>query len=407
MKVFRLFKHYWVILLTVLVISFWLGFSITELVNQNNTYYSVSFETNEIEIEDVDVTFFLEALKKYNKDGSLAVDEDGNQLYSYSTVKPNEFYENNDIEVSNENLIITISIKAKYFIGSEEGSISNKSLERFEKVMKKVLAFNDVNVSIKEMVTRGYITPFEMAIYSLVTGFIVSFVVMYLLRNKLSVSTFDAYKNGNIYRYPISKKYWIDAFDKVRKLKVFDMSMISILFALQLIMKFVKIPTGFPGLDIVLNYLIFALITVMYGPIWGVIIGFGSDIIGFIMNPVLFHFGYTIQAMLTGLVYGLCLYKTEIKFSRVLIARIIINIVLNGVLGSFLWGDYSGWNVEESILYMWAVSIPKNIIYLIPQSILLYVFLRAAVVLPIKKDMIPKETLPNKYESLESDEDFA
>ena len=407
MKVFRLLKYYWVILLTILVISFWLGFSITELVNQNNTYYSVSFETNEIEIEDVDVTFFLEALKKYNKDGSLAVDEDGNQLYSYSTVKPNEFYENEDIEFKEEDSIILISIKSKYFIGSEEASLSEKSLERFEKVIKKVLSYHDENVNILGVETIEYVSPIKLAIYSLVIGFIIMLVVIYLFRNKLSFSSFDAYKNGNIYKYPLSKKYWNDAFDKVKKLKVFDMSMISVLFALQLVMKFVKIPTGFPGLDIVLNYLIFALITVIYGPIWGVIIGFGSDIIGFIMNPVLFHFGYTIQAMLTGLTYGLCLYKTEIKFSRALIARIIINIVLNGVLGSFLWGDYNGWNIEASILYMWAVSIPKNIIYLIPQTILLYAFLRAAVVLPIKKNMIPKETLPNKYESLESEEDFA
>ena len=94
------------------------------------------------------------------------------------------------------------------------------------------------------------------------------------------------------------------------------------------------------------------------------------------------------------------MYKTEVKFSRVLLCRFIINIFINGVLGSFLWGDYMGWKVDASILYMWAVEIPKNIIYLIPQTILLYVFLRAAVVLPIRKGMIPKEVIPTKYESL-------
>ena len=60
-----------------------------------------------------------------------------------------------------------------------------------------------------------------------------------------------------------------------------------------------------------------------------------------------------------------------------------------------------GWKVDASLLYMWAIEIPKNIIYLIPQTILLYIFLRAASVLLIKKGMIPKEVLPTKHESLE------
>ena len=266
--------------------------------------------------------------------------------------------------------------------------------------MKKVLKFHDNNVVIDDTVISYYTNPLMVAIISLASGLIICIIVLFLLRNILVIKSSNNYESKQIYRWPIYKEYWKKTIDSVKNIKVFDMCMISILFALQLVLKFVSIPTGFPGLNIVINYLIFALITLIYGPIWGIIIGFGSDIIGFVMNPVLFHFGYTIQAMLTGFVYGLCFYKTELKFSRALIARLVINIILNGVLGSFLWGDYNGWNIEASLLYMWAVSLPKNIIYLIPQTILLYVFLRAVVALPIRKGMIPKETLPNNYESL-------
>ena len=400
MKFIHVLKHNLLIILTSLVISFWLGFSIAELVNQENTYYSVVISNTTITSDEITSDFFLKALEKFDDEGNLLKDEEGNIVYSYSTVKPQTFFEENDINVTDGIDSITIKIKAKYFIGSEESSISEKSLDRYNKVMKKVLKFHDKNVLIEDTKIIDYVSPLLIAIFSLTGGLIICVIVLFLLRKKLAIQSKNLPDKKHVFQWPIYKEYWEKAIDAVKNIKVFDMCMISILFALQLVLKFISIPTGFPGLNIVLNYLVFALITLIYGPIWGIVIGFGSDIIGFIMNPVLFHFGYTIQAMLTGFVYGLCFYKAELKFSRTLIARLIINIVLNGIMGSFLWGDYNGWNIEASVLYMWAVSLPKNIIYLIPQTILLYVFLRAVVILPIRKGMIPKETLPEEHESL-------
>ena len=179
-------------------------------------------------------------------------------------------------------------------------------------------------------------------------------------------------------------------------MKIFDMCLISILFSLQLCMKFITIPSGFANLGIGLTYLIFVYITLIYGPLWGLVIGFGSDMIGFIMRPTTFHPGYTIQAMLTGFVYGLCFYKTDIRFSKTLFSRIIVNILLNGILGAFLWGDFAGLNHDATMTYMILVSLPKNIIYLFPQSILLYLFLQASVPILIMNRIVPKEVLPKK-----------
>ena len=49
----------------------------------------------------------------------------------------------NNISLIEDNEVITISIKAKYFIGSDEATISEKSLDRYLKVMKKVIGFHD------------------------------------------------------------------------------------------------------------------------------------------------------------------------------------------------------------------------------------------------------------------------
>ncbi len=397
MKLKEILKNYCVLLITILAMLFWIGFFASEnIYNQNNTYYSFNIKSEVIESAFINADFFLDALKK--------VDDEGNVSYSYATVNPNEFFSNGDIKIIGEKGFIKLSIKAKYFIGSDEMNISDKSLERFMKVIKKVVGFydkdaiiNGINVEdftdIKNIEVTNYINPYYTSIFSLAGGFLIFCIVMFLLRNKLKFSNQNIYENENIFKTPFSKKYWKKAIDSLRKMKIFDMCLISILFALQMITKFITIPSGFPNLELNITYLIFAYICLIYGPIWGLIIGFSSDIFGFMMNPTIFHPGYTLQAMLTGFVYGLFFYKTDLKFSKVLLCRIVVNIFLNGIYGSFLWGSYAGLSFDATITYMTIISLPKNIIYLIPQSILLYFFLRLAVPLLVKKNIVPVETI--------------
>ena len=49
-----------------------------------------------------------------------------------------------------------------------------------------------------------------------------------------------------------------------------------------------------------------------------------------------FFFGYTLNAMLGGVFYGLFLYKAKATLPRVVSAKLLINIVVNGLLGT-LW----------------------------------------------------------------------
>ena len=80
-----IFKNYWILLLTTLVMFFWLGFFCSEnLYNQNTTTYSIVLESDKININGINVDFFLKALEK--------VDDKGNITYSYASVKPKEFF---------------------------------------------------------------------------------------------------------------------------------------------------------------------------------------------------------------------------------------------------------------------------------------------------------------------------
>ena len=383
MSLKNILKNYYIIIIVALIFSFWGGFFVTEnIYNQNNTYYSVQVKSETIKLDKIDEDFFLSALLK--PDGT----------YSYSSVKPVKIFSENGIITSKENDVLTIKIKAKYFIGTDENVISYKSLDRFEKVMKKVLAKQDSDSVIQGIETISYYEPYGIGFISLGAGFFITLFVFYLIRKKLKFADDSIYESGKIFKNPFNVKFWDSALKEVRNLKVFNMCFIAVLFALQLSLKTIKIYTGFANLTIGITYLVFAYICLIYGPVWGLIIGFGSDVIGFMIAPDnVFHFGYTIQAMLTGFVYGLCLYKTNVTFSKVLLCRIIVNILLNAVYGSILQASISLFNYEATMTYFYAVMLPKNIVYLIPQSLLLYGFLKLTVPLLIKRGIVPKNVI--------------
>lgn len=385
MKLIDILKRYWLILLTVVVLFFWLGFFVTEnIFNKHRTYFTMEIDTENINIEQIDTDFFLDALRK----------EDGR--YSYASVNPQEFFDKGDIKIYEENSKLIIEIDAKYFIGSEEKIITTKASDRFCKVVTKVFKFYDKNVVVNYGGISKYANPLKIGLYTLAVGIIIFSASLFMLRKRITITDQNIYESGKIFKHPFSKKYWSNAIKKVTEMKIFDMCLISILFALQISMKFISLPSGFAGLNVGLTYLIFVYIALIYGPIWGAIIGFGSDIIGFIIRPTIFHPGYTIQAMLTGFVYGLCFFKTDIRFSKTLLSRMIVNILLNGIFGSILWADFQGLSKDAMFAHMILVSLPKNIIYLFPQAILLYFFLKATVPLLIMNRIVPKEVLERK-----------
>ena len=77
----------------------------------------------------------------------------------------------------------------------------------------------------------------------------------------------------------------------------------------------------------------------MFGPFWGGIAGGLSDIFGMLFNSkgMAFFFGWTLNAILHGVFYGLFLHKQKKTVLRILLCVIIKGILVDLVLGS-IWG---------------------------------------------------------------------
>ena len=115
-----------------------------------------------------------------------------------------------------------------------------------------------------------------------------------------------------------------------------------------------------------------AMLGCFYGPVAGMLAAGAGDIVKYLIRPDgAFFFGYTLIAMLGGLFYGIFLYKAQVSIPRVLSAKLLINMIVNALLGT-IW---------YSMLYgkgFYALIIPRltaNLIKIPVETIVLSIFL--------------------------------
>lgn len=126
-------------------------------------------------------------------------------------------------------------------------------------------------------------------------------------------------------------------------------------------------------LQIRFSFLAVAASGFFYGPVVGGIVGAVSDIVNFIVRPTgPFIPGLTLDAFLTGVIYGLFLYNRKITIWRVLAANtavmIIINIFFNSVWLSLMYG--------QAFYVVASARIIKSLIMLPVNTGMLYVMIR-------------------------------
>ena len=125
-----------------------------------------------------------------------------------------------------------------------------------------------------------------------------------------------------------------------------------------------------PELRISVGFVCNASVGMLYGPTVGMMTGFLTDVLGFLFdNSGMGYFpGYTITAIVGGLIYGLWLYPGKPTRLRVLGAKACINlfcnIVLNTVWSSMLYGS--------AISAILPARIVKNLLLLPVEVIALY-----------------------------------
>lgn len=211
-------------------------------------------------------------------------------------------------------------------------------------------------------------------------GLILSITLIIILGLKYSdrLNKESIYDNELLFATPLHKKYWklsASELKSVRKIVI-----IALLLALTLASKLIVIPSGFGALGFRFGLIFLSVVGLIGGPVPALIVGAISDILGYFLfesasgafNPL-----FTLSAMTSCFIYGICFYRCKISFTRCLIARVLVSIFCN--LGLELIGQIIVYDYTFDFIFL--TSLPKQIAYLIPQSLMIYIIL--VIVSPI------------------------
>lgn len=89
------------------------------------------------------------------------------------------------------------------------------------------------------------------------------------------------------------------------------------------------------------------IVAILYGPVAAGIVGGLTDIIGYIIAPVggAYIPCFTINMILIGFLYGIALYKENIKVLRLIIVEVIITVFINIILGTVWFRLFYGTDI--------------------------------------------------------------
>ncbi len=143
-----------------------------------------------------------------------------------------------------------------------------------------------------------------------------------------------------------------------------------------------------PSLKIYFSFLAVSLGCMCYGPVVGMMAGAIIDTVGFLLagygEP--YFPGYLITAMLSGLIYGVMLYRQKPTLPRIIVTRLIINYGSNVLLGSVWKAMLYG----KGYLYYFTSGLVKNTTMLPIEVFLTWVVLNAAVKQGLDRKFIHK-----------------
>lgn len=110
---------------------------------------------------------------------------------------------------------------------------------------------------------------------------------------------------------------------------------VAMLVAVEVVLsRFCSISTQFGKIGF--SFLPIAVCGMLFGPWWACLTGGVSDFIGAVLFPIGPYFpGFTISNALTGLLFGLFLYRRDRSWKRILAAAVTVNFGISLLLSTY------------------------------------------------------------------------
>lgn len=168
--------------------------------------------------------------------------------------------------------------------------------------------------------------------------------------------------------------YWKQAAREVKNLR--NLTLGGLVVAMAIILESFPVYLAGPSLKIIFSYLVISMGCRVYGPVVGMMVGAVTDTLSFALagygEP--YFPGYMLTAMLSGLIYGVFLYRQKLTWLRLIAVRLVINYGSNVLLGSVWKAMLYG----KGYLYYFTTGLVKNTMLLPVEVLLMMLVLTAA-----------------------------
>lgn len=183
-----------------------------------------------------------------------------------------------------------------------------------------------------------------------------------------------------------SSAYWREAKAEFKNVRV--LAFAGLVVAMSIVLESLPIYLLGPSLKIYFSFLVVGLGAMVYGPLVGMAVGGLTDTIGFLLasygEP--YFPGYLVTGILSGLIYGLALYRRNPTVLRLIVLRLIINYGSNVALGSVWKAMLYG----KGYLYYVSTGLVKNTIMLPIEVLLMWLVLSAVTRYGLDKNYLHK-----------------
>lgn len=154
--------------------------------------------------------------------------------------------------------------------------------------------------------------------------------------------------------------------------RVSTVSVTGMLVALSTVLSFFTIVVS-SVLEIGFSFLPLAVSGMMFGPVVGGITGVLGDVLGYFIKPNgPFFPGFTLNALLSGVLYGFFLYRKPVTLKRTILVSVVlmllINLLLNPLWLSMMYG--------KAFIALVVGRVVKNLLMLPIHVALLYSILK-------------------------------
>ncbi len=194
-------------------------------------------------------------------------------------------------------------------------------------------------------------------------------------------------------------KKFVYSYRELKSVKTLALS--GILIAMAIIMEYFTIKIT-PDIWISFSYLPIAVIGYLFGPTVCGLAYLATDFLGYIIgggSPRAYHPLLALVIVLSGIIFGLFLYKKEIKLKNCIFSKAVINIfcfmILNSfiIFTSFYMKDFNVFSTESWMaFFVWIPQrIIKNIAMLPLEIFLMFTVLKIAEKQGFKKHNLHKK----------------